>query len=192
MRRLLIIPAAAIFLASAEASATPYEQLGVGNVFASTSATLRSDPAPDAKVVSHAPKGGRLVYRKQLIEGDKPVWYLVQPPGLATPAWVSAAEVSTTSLSGVPVGKPLKLLDSGLGAARPTSSMTAAAHGLDDRAKQYGEKQGMKLSVDQFLTLEKSVETLYQDPHKADASYDETQDNPVRKDHANNFLRGVR
>lgn len=183
----------ALLGAAATANATPIEKVGVGYVFVtanSGTAPLRTEPSGEAKVANHAPRGARLVFRRMMVEGSDPVWYMVQPPASTATLWVSAKDVSHSPPTPFSPGKPLKLLDSGVENVRATSSMTAAAHGLDDRARNYGEKQGMKTSVDQFVTLEKAVEDLYDDHHsEKDASYDETKDNPVRAKHANGFAK---
>jgi hypothetical protein len=91
---------------------------------------LHATDSPDSPLLSHANKGARLVYRGFVSDGDgNPIAYQVQPPGLPTTAWISADDVTTTNPSGLPPSKPLRLLDPGLGDARPCSSMTTGAHG---------------------------------------------------------------
>ena len=188
MNRIVIVFAGlASTLVSAVAWAD-YEQPKAGFLYVSASAaTLRETASKDGKSVGGAPRGARLVYRKVMVGDDgKPTWVHAEPPG-GTAGWIAATDLSETRPTPLPPGKPLKLVDTGLGNAHPTASMTAAANGMDERAVKYGKAQNLELTVNQFLTLESEVERLYQDPHDDKGAYPEDRDNPVRKTHATNF-----
>ena len=119
-------------------------------------------------------------------DDGKTIWYHAEPPG-GTSGWISAEDLSDARPTPLPPGKPLRLVDTGLGNAHPTSSMTAAANGMDDRAIKYGKSQDLEQTVNEFLTIEKEVETLYQDPHDEKGGYPEDHDNPIRKQKARTF-----
>ena len=153
------------------------EKPAAGAVFAAGKsapiAKAYETPDPTSKVVGTQPNGTRLVFRRQMLGADgKVTWYYVAPPGRPA-GWVSAAEVVETRPGDPPAAKLIKPLDSGLATERPTAAQTAAARGLSDSAKQYAEKKTeLKAAVDQFITLEKTVEDYFVDPHNSiDGSY---------------------
>lgn len=185
---------ASILVASSTALADDCcEKIEAGFVFvkpASGAAVIREVPDHNAKVVGKPPVGARLVYRKAMEDLQRNyTWYRVEPPG-GTPGWIAAADTTRTRPIPPPPGRPLKVVDSGLGAPRPTAAQTAAARGLSDKAQRYANEkpQELKLSVDQFLTMEKAVETLYDDPHNAaDGSYPDSDPKGMRKQRAAKF-----
>lgn len=168
-----------------------WEQAKAGFVYVqAASAPLRDDAKAEGKVVSSIPHGGRVLYRRVVMGDDgNPKWYHAERPGLPA-GWIAATDVVTGNPTPLPPGKPLKLVETGLGNAHPTSSMTAAAHGMDERAVRYGKAQNLETTVNEFLTLEKEVETLYLDPHSATGTYPENSDNPVRQQKAQTFREG--
>lgn len=146
-----------------------------------------------AKVVGTQPNGTRLVYRRQMLGADgKVTWYYVAPPGRPA-GWVAASEVAENRPGAPPVAKIIKPLDSGLATERPTAAQTAAARGLSDSAKQYAEKKTeLKAAVDQFITLEKTVEDYFVDPHNSiDGSYPDVTV-PERKKKAQEFKAALK
>lgn len=150
------------------------EKAEAGSVFAASKSTrILATADPAAKVLDSPPSGTRLVYRRVMVSatGTK-TWYYVAPPGRAA-GWVAASETAATRPEPPPQAKIIKPLDSGLGSERSTPAQTAAARGLSDSAKQYAEKKTeLKAAVDQFITLEKTVEDYFLDPHNSiDGSY---------------------
>ena len=173
------------------------EKTAAGALFAQakTGASVKILQAanPSAKTAIYAPNGTRLVYRKQMVGADgKPTWYYVTPPGKPA-GWVLATELADRRPGDPPPAKPLPLMDSGLGAERPTAAQTAAARGLADSAKKYaGSKEDLKVYVDQFVTLEKAVEVYFRDPHnESDGSYPDVTV-PGRKEAATKFRAGLK
>ncbi len=182
------------FLATAVApglARAEWEQPKAGFVYVqAASAAVRDVAKPEGKVVSNIPHGGRILYRRVLMGDDgNPKWYHAERPGLPA-GWVAATDVVASNPSPLPPGKPLKLVETGLGNDHPTSTMTAAAHGMDERAVKYGKAQNLEKTVNEFLTLEKEVETLYQDPHSSTGTYPENSDNPLRQQKAQTFREG--
>jgi len=155
-------------------------------------AQLHAEPRPDAKVVGVPPSGMRLVYRKRLDDGGKTLWYLAELPG-GSPGWLAAADASTKRPVDVPALKPIKLIDSGIGSsALPVGGMTAAARGLDKRARHYGETEDLKTSADQFVTVERFVDQLFQDKQDADGVYLSEAPSPVRRSSAEEFKAALK
>ena len=189
-RHITLISVAAVLGATALAESV--EKAGVGSIFANKRASLFESADASSKVLSHATKSQRLVYRKQLVDGDKTLWYLVQPPGLATTAWIRAEDANTSSETAVSAGNALKLVDPGLAEARPASSMTAAAHGLDDAAVKYGKAQSKDEAMKELATLESAVTGLYDDAPAADGSFDDAKDPPAHAAHAKSFAKGAK
>lgn len=179
-------------LASSPAAHADTEKIEAGAVFARAKegpvVKVLANAAAGAKVLSTPNNGTRLPYRKKMIGGNgQETWYFVVIPGRA-PGWVAAADTSATRPQAPPPPKMITPVDSGLTAERPTASQTAAARGLSDSAKRYAsEKQDFEKTVNQFLTLEKTVEDYFDDPHDpADGSYpDVTVEG--RKQKANTF-----
>ena len=192
MRRVVGIITVLTILALAPAPASAIdccERITAGFIYVKASgAALRDAPDESGAVVAKPPVGARLVYRKQMETTAGPQWYFVEPPGQKA-GWIAISETSPTRPTAPPPGRPMNLVDSGLGAPRPTAAQTAAARGLSDKAKNYAsEKQELKLSVDQFLTLEKAVEDLYGDPHNPkDGSYEDKDPKGMRKSRAAKF-----
>lgn len=170
------------------------EKPEAGSVYAASKSTRTyAAPNPTSKLVDSPPSGSRLVYRRVMVgaNGAK-TWYYVAPPGRAA-GWVAAADVAATRPTQPPKAKIIKPLDSGLGVARPTAAQTAAARGLSDSAKQYADKKTeLKEAVDQFITLEKTVDVYFDDPHnEADGSYPDVTV-PERKKKAEAFKAGLK
>jgi hypothetical protein len=180
---LALIVSSAVSIAHA---ALPGEQVKAGFVFANAGAALRETPDAAAKSVGTPPSGLRLVYRRLIDTGTGPSWYFVEHPG-GKSGWIAAKDTTTTRPTTPPPAKPIKIVDSGIGVAQPSSAQTAAARGLSPAAKGYAEKkQDWKSSVDQFITMEATVDEYFADPHDAEGNYpDETR--PGRKQKAEAF-----
>ena len=152
----------------------PGEQTKAGFIYvkpAAAKAVLRETPDAAAKVLAEPPSGTRLVYRRLIDPGIGATWYFVEHPG-GKSGWIAVTDTSTTRPTAPPPAKPIKVVDSGVGLATPSSAQTAAARGLSPMAKQYAEKkQDFKVSVDQFLTLESAVDTYFSDPHDEKGNY---------------------
>ncbi len=196
MRAPLSVFAAVSLLALSEPARADVERAAAGFVFvkpASGKAVLREGPSATAKVVGEPPAGARLVYRKVSEAAGKATWFRVEPPG-GTPGWIAAQDTSATRPTAPPPGRPVKIVDSGLGNPRPTSAQTAAARGLADGAKRYASaKQELKASVDQFLTLEQTVEELFLDPHHPETgAYPDSDPGGTRKAKAAAFRAGLK
>lgn len=170
------------------------EKPEAGSVFAaSKSMRILETADPGGKVLDSPPSGTRLVYRRVLVNASgAKTWYYVAPPGRAA-GWVAAADVSATRPTEPPQARIIKPLDSGLATERPTAAQTAAARGLSDSAKQYAEKKTeLKAAVDQFITLEKTVEDYFVDPHSSiDGSYPDVTV-PERKKKADEFKAALK
>jgi hypothetical protein len=170
------------------------EKPEAGSVFAASKSTKTYEaPNTTSKMVDSPPSGTRLVYRRVMLgaNGAK-TWYYVAPPGRAA-GWVAAADTSASRPGEPPAAKIIKPLDSGLSSDRPTAAQTAAARGLSDSAKQYAEKKTeLKAAVDQFITLEKTVEDYFVDPHNSvDGSYPDVTV-PERKKKAEEFKAALK
>lgn len=177
MRSSLATTLALVVLASSLIGWTaplPGEQPKAGFIYvkpAASKAVLRETPDASAKVVAEPPSGTRLVYRRLIDPGTGPTWFFVEHPG-GKSGWIAAADTGTTRPTVPPPAKPIKVVDSGVGLATPSSAQTAAARGLSPMAKQYAEKKlDFKTSVDQFLTLETAVEAYFGDPHDEQGNY---------------------
>lgn len=173
------------------------EKAAAGAVFAAGKAApvTKAYEAPNAasKVVGTQPNGTRLVFRRTMLGADgKVTWYYVAPPGRPA-GWVSASEVAANRPGDPPQAKLITPVDSGLATERPTAAQTAAARGLSDSAKQYAEKKTeLKDAVNQFLTLEKTVEDYFVDPHSSiDGSYPDVTV-PERKKKAEEFKAALK
>lgn len=153
------------------------EKIEAGAVFAKAKSgpavKILAEAVPTSKVLSTPNNGTRLPYRKKIVGSDgRETWYFVVIPGRA-PGWVAANDTSPTRPEAPPPPRMIVPVDSGITAERPTASQTAAARGLSDSAKRYAsEKQGYVETVNEFLTLEKTVEEYFDDPHdEIDGSY---------------------
>lgn len=184
---------------SARAAADPTKSLA-GFVFvnpADGKAELRAEPDPDAKVVSTAPNGARLVFRSVAVGADnKHSWYRVEPPA-GTPGWLAVAETSDKRPTTPPAARPLKLLESGIEKGSIAASPTAAARGLDDKSKRYASDADLGAAADEFITLEAFVEKLYADPHGKNGTYPESGEavkprNAARKAKATQFRQRIK
>jgi hypothetical protein len=170
--RWLALPALAFVSALAFAETAGFEQRDAGFVFVAgkaATAPVRENPASDAKVISQQPFGIRLVYRSYMDESGKRTWYKVEVPGGA-PGWIAVSDISPTRPNRVGAAQPIKLIDSG-SSAHTSGGITAAARGLDKRARSYGESQDLKVSVDQFVTIESVVNGGYHDEQDKDGVY---------------------
>ena len=172
--RVLALCVVAAFLGVLIVSAAPLpgEQVKAGFIFVKGAApVIRETPDASAKSLGNPPVGARLVYRRLIDPGAGATWYFVEHPG-GKAGWIAVADTSTTRPTSPPPAKPIKVVDSGVGLATPSSAQTAAARGLSPMAKQYAEKkQDFKVSVDQFLTLESAVDTYFSDPHDEKGNY---------------------
>ncbi len=184
-----------VFLAATALAQSGFESPGAGFVFVTPkqgTAALRATPSVDAKVVGQPPNGARLVYRKYMQVGNDRTWYWVEPPG-GTPGWIRAEDVSSNRPTTPPAGRPIQLLDvdAAKAAASSSKSMTAAARGLDGRAKAYGELQNMELTVKQFVSLEHEIGVGLDDLPDDKGLYNDQADTTRRKAKANEFkLKG--
>lgn len=161
----------------------PGEQTKAGFIFVKAgNPVIRESPDASSKPLGTPAAGGRLVYRRLIDPGTGPTWFFVEHPG-GKAGWIAVADTSPTRPTAPPPARPIKVLDSGVGLATPSSAQTAAARGLSPAAKNYAEKkQDWKSSVDQFITMEKTVEDYFADPHDANGNYpDETVDGRKKK-----------
>lgn len=171
-----LVPVLALAVPTLAHAAADPDRAQAGSLFvapADGKAELRETADPTSRVIGTATPGARLVYRRVAIDlQNKPSWYRVEPPSGA-PGWLAAAETTEKRPTAPPPAKPVKVLDSGLASGEISASPTAAARGLDARARKYGQQQDLAKSADQFVTLEDFVEKLYLDPHAPDGTYPE-------------------
>ena len=169
MKRVLLASVVVALFAAGEALADK-EEVRTGAIFALNKSAgitmIHEQPDEKSKALAKPPNGTRLPYRKVRLGADlKPTWYFVSPPGKPA-GWVKAAHTSETRPGNTAPPKRIELVDSGITSEAPTAAQTAAARGLSPSAKQYAaNKQNYKLTVDQFITLEKTVDDYFDDHH---------------------------
>ena len=150
------------------------EKVAAGSVFAlsKTSGMVKIyEQANETARTNTAANGTRLPFRKQMEGPNGITWYFVTPPGRPA-GWVKAADITLTRPGETPPPKMIEVIDAGLKAERPSAAQTAAARGLSDQAKQYAtEKQDFDKTVNQFLTLETTVEEYFGDKHDEKGDY---------------------
>lgn len=100
-----------------------------GFVYVTVASThLRQEPSFDSPSnTASRVHGSRLLF-KDMAEKNGTRWYYVTPPS-GNPGWVPSSEVSCQPAFPLAPGKRLKEVDTGLGNAHPTSSMTTGGHG---------------------------------------------------------------
>lgn len=200
MRKALFPPflAASLIGGLAWAAADPTRS-SAGFVFVAPTdgkAELRESPDPASKVVGVGLPGSRLVFRSVAVGLDnKTSWYRVEVPG-ASSGWLAASEASDKRPVLPPPARPIIKLESGLKSGNIKAGPTAAARGLDERARKYGAAQDLGDSADDFVTLEKFVEKMFADEHEKDGTYPETGDAlkpraAARAAKAKEFKRGI-
>ena len=200
IRTRLIVPALVAVLAAGAAFADEAgEVAGLGVVYTTPAKKASMYEKPDAKSRSKPlPAETRLNVRAHLEQGGKTTWYRIVPPSGPASAWVKADDVTTKRPANLPEVKPMKLADDVNDVGKAGTVTTAAARGLDGRARAYAaSNEDTKKAAVEFVTLEREVLGHFSKPGVFVDTTNATGNvadvpNPVRASMAKEFQEGLK